>query len=122
VKENNIILEKTFQFALRIVKLFSHLKEKKVAHEISVQLLKSGTSIGANVEEAIGASSRKDFIHKLEISYKEARETKYWLRLMKESKLLDEKLSISFIADCEEILKIIASILKTSKVKTNPNA
>ena len=122
MKENNIILEKTFQFALRIVKLFGHLKEKKVAHEIAIQLLKSGTSIGANTEEAIGASSIKDFIHKLEIAYKEARETKYWLRLMKESELLEEKISISFLADCEEILKILASILKTSKVKANPNS
>ncbi len=117
MKEDNIILAKTFQFALRIIKLFSHLKENKVAHELSVQILKSGTSIGANVEEAIGGSSRKDFIHKLEIAYKETGETRYWLKLMKESKLLEEKLSISLITDSEEILRILTSILKSSKSK-----
>jgi four helix bundle protein len=115
VKENNPILEKTFQFALRIVKLFSHLKAKKVERELSVQILKSGTSVGANTEEAIGTSSRKDFIHKLEITYTEARETRYWLKLLKESKLLEEKLSISFIKECEEIMKILTAILNSSK-------
>lgn len=83
------------------------------------QLLRSGTSIGANIEEAIGGSSRKDFIYKLEIAYREARETKYWLRLLKEAELLDSKLADSFIVDCEEILKILAAILNSSKKSTN---
>ena len=115
MKENNLILEKTFQFSLRIVKLFSHLKAKKVERELSAQILKSGTSVGANTEEAIGASSRKDFVHKLEIAYREARETRYWLRLLKESKLLEEKLSVSFIQEWEEIMKILTAILNSSK-------
>ena len=115
MKENNLILEKTFQFALRNVKLFAHLKTKKVEREILIQILKSSTSIGANTEEAIGASSKKDFIYKLEIAYREARETRYWLRLLKESELLEEKLSISFINECEEIIKILSAILKSSK-------
>ncbi len=119
MKENNIILDKTFQFALRIVKLFKHLRVQKVERELCSQLLRSGTSVGANVEEAIGGSSRKDFIHKLEIAYREARETKYWLRLLQESDLLESKLANSFLVDCDEILKILASILKSSK---SPNS
>jgi four helix bundle protein len=115
MKEDNVILQKSFQFGLRIIKLFQHLRENKVERELCSQLLRSGTSIGANIEEAIGGSSRKDFIHKLEISYREARETRYWLRLLCESELLDKKLASSFIHDCEEILKILTSILNSSK-------
>jgi four helix bundle protein len=117
VKQNNLILDRTFLFALRILKLFGHLKTKKVERELSIQLLKSGTSIGANTEEAIGASSKKDFIHKLEIAYREARETKYWLRLLREGNLLEEKLASSFINDCEEIIKILTAILNSTKSK-----
>ncbi|HLK28888.1 MAG TPA: four helix bundle protein [Puia sp.] len=115
MKQNNLILDKTFLFALRIIKLFAHLKSKRVERELSVQILKSGTSVGANTEEAIGASSKRDFIHKLEIAYREARETRYWLRLLKESKLLEEKLAASFIQECEEIMKILTAILRSSK-------
>lgn len=115
MKENNVIVEKSFQFGLRIVKLFLHLREHKIERELCVQLLKSGTSIGANIEEALGGSSRKDFIHKLEIAYGEARETRYWLRLLKESDLLELKLAESFISDCEELIKILTSILNSSK-------
>lgn len=119
MKEQNVIQEKSFQFSLRILKLFKHLREQKVERDLCTQLLRSGTSIGANVEEAIGGSSRKDFIHKLEIAYREARETKYWLRLLRESELLELKLADSLIADCEEILKILAAILNSSKLPTN---
>jgi four helix bundle protein len=84
-----------------------------------IQILKSGTSTGANTEEAIGASSKKDFIHKLEIAYREARETRYWLRLLNESKLLEEKLANSFTKDREEIIKILTAILNSTKSKTN---
>lgn len=83
--------------------------------ELCVQLLKSGTSVGANVEEAIGGSSRKDFIYKLEIAYREARETRYRLRLLKEADSIEEKLADSFIGDCEEIIKILTSIINSSK-------
>ena len=75
----------------------------------------SGTAIGANVEEAIGGSSRKDFINKMQIAYKEARETNYWLRLLKEGELIEKKLTESFLKDCEEILKILTAILNSSK-------
>jgi four helix bundle protein len=117
VKEDNVILEKTFQFGLRIIKLHLHLKDKKVDRVLSLQLLRSGTSIGANVEEAMGGSSRKDFIQKLRIAYREARETKYWLKHLKHSELLESKLSDSLILDCEEILRILTAILNTSKSK-----
>ena len=91
MKTSNLIVEKSFQFSLRIVKLFGHLKKNRVERELALQLLRSGTSIGANVEEAIGGASRKDFIHKLTIAYKEARETNYWLKLLKEAGLLEIK-------------------------------
>lgn len=119
MKEQNIILEKSFQFSLRIVKRFQHLRDKKVERVLCSQLLRSGTSIGANIEEAIGGSSKKDFIHKLEIAYREARETKYWLRLLKESELLENKLAVSFITDCEELLKILSAIINSSKGKNS---
>ena len=117
MKTVNIILDKSFQFGLRIVKLFMHLRKIKVERDLCTQFLRSGTSIGANIEEAIGGSSRKDFVHKLEIAYKEARETRYWLRLLKGSSLLENKLAESFIKDCEEIIKILTAILTSLKAQ-----
>ncbi|CAN5603848.1 four helix bundle protein [soil metagenome] len=117
MKTDNIIVEKSFQFGLRIVKLFTHLRKVKVERDLCTQFLRSGTSIGANIEEAIGGSSRKDFVHKLEIAYKEARETRYWLKLLKGSSLLENKLAESFIKDCEEIIKILTAILNYSKAQ-----
>ena len=121
MKNDNVILEKSFQFGLRIVKLFVHLRKTKVERDLCVQLFRSGTSVGANVEESIGGSSRKDFAHKLEIAYREARESRYWLRLLKESELLESKLADSFITDCEEIIKILTAILNTTKNKQVPD-
>ncbi len=86
---------------------------------IAKQVLKSGISVGANIEEAIGAQSRRDFKAKLSISYKEARETHYWLRLLRDSQITETELSNSLIEDCNELLKIIGSIIKTLK---NPNS
>lgn len=113
--KENIVLEKSYNFALRIVKLYIHLRKQKVERELLIQLLKSGTSIGANVEEAVGAQSKNDFIHKIGIAYKESREASYWLRLFKDADIIDNKLSESFLLDAEELKKIISSILKTSK-------
>ncbi len=113
--KDNLIVEKIFLFGLRIIKLFHHLRKSKVERDLALQVLRSGTSIGANTEEAIGGSSRKDFIHKLEIAYREARETKYWIRLFKESNLLEDKLAGSFLTDCDEIIKILTAILNSSK-------
>ena len=115
MKEENVFLDKSFDFSLRILKLYLFLRKKKVEAGLCSQILDSGTSIGVNVEEAIGGATRKDFINKMQIAYKEAGETKYWLRLLKESELIDKKLADSFLKDCEEILRILTSILNSSK-------
>lgn len=122
MKENNIVLEKSYNFALRIVKLYMHLRKQKVERELLIQLLKSGTSVGANVEEAVGAQSKSDFVHKTGIAYKESRETSYWLRLFKDANIMEDKLSQSFLSDSEELKKILSSILKTSKGIKSPEA
>jgi len=117
VKSNNPVQTKSYQFALRIVKLYLFLKSEKREYELSKQLLRSATSVGANVEEAIGAQSQKDFIHKLSIAYKEARETQYWLRLLSDSGIIASQESETLLPECEELMKIIGSILKTMKSK-----
>lgn len=120
--KDNVIIKKSFEFALRIVRLSKYLNEEKKEYVLSRQILKSGTSIGANVEESLGGQSDKDFIARLSIAYKEARETNYWLRLLKESDILEEKIANSLIDDCIELEKIITSILKTMKEKTINNS
>lgn len=113
MKTENLIADKTFDFALDIIDFYIQLKDEK-EYVLSKQLLRSGTSIGANVEEAIAAQSKKDFINKMSIASKEARETKYWLRLLNKSKLtqLDCK---NYLNDIEHILNIISKIIITSK-------
>ncbi len=111
--KENVIQKKTFDFSLQIIDLYKRLIEEK-EFVISNQLLRSATSIGANVEESIAAESRKDFLHKMYVANKEARETKYWLMLLKESCLTKEDISKQ-VSDIEEILKIISSITKTTK-------
>ena len=115
MKEDNPVVEKSYAFALRVVKLHRYLCEEKKDFVLSKQVLRSGTSIGANVEEAIGGQSKADFIAKLSIAYKEARETNYWLRLLRDSGFLAPDQATSIIQDSEELLKIIGSILKTTK-------
>lgn len=110
MKQNNIIQDKSFSFAIRIVKAYKFLQKERGEFILSKQLLRSGTSIGANIEEAIGAQSKADFISKLSIAYKEARETKYWLKLLVASGYLTLDISTSLIKDIEEICKIIGSI------------
>jgi four helix bundle protein len=105
MKEDNVIQEKSYAFALRMVKLYKYLVEEKKEYVLAKQILKSGTSIGANAEEGIGAQSRKDFLNKITIAYKEARETHFWLRLLTDSDYLEKKLSKSLLADCEELKK-----------------
>lgn len=119
MKQKNIILDKSYAFGLRILKLYIHLRKEKIDGRLCSQLLNSGTSVGANIEEAVGGSSRRDFINKLQIAYKEARETRYWLRLLKDGEVLESKLAESFISDCEEIIKILTVILNSSKGKEN---
>ncbi len=113
--KENVIQKKSYEFALRIVKLHLYLKNEKKEFELSKQILRSGTSVGANIEEAVGGLSRKDFSARVGIAHKEARETNYWLRLLCDSGLIERKLFDSMSEDCEEILKISGSILKTLK-------
>ncbi len=115
--KDNILQNKTYKFAVRIVKVYQYLCENKKEYILSKQLLRSGTSIGANVEEAIGGQSDKDFFAKLTISYKEARETHYWIRLLTDTDYLNKSESDSLLLDVEEILKIIGSIQKTMRNK-----
>lgn len=117
MKTNNIVQDKSYAFAVRIVKLYKYLCDEKKEFVLSKQLLRSGTSIGANIEEAIGGQSDKDFFAKLTISYKEARETHYWLRLLTDTDYLTNNESESLIKDTEELLKIIGSIQKSMKAK-----
>ena len=110
--KENIIAIKTFDFALSVVNLFVQLK-KENEFIISKQILRSATSIGANVEEAIAAQSRKDFIHKMSIASKEARETKYWLRLLDKSNLTQIVVD-NYLIEIEHIINIITKIIKTT--------
>jgi len=112
--KENIILQKTYSFALKTIQVYLKLKEAK-EFELSRQLLKSGTSIGANAEEGSVAQTKKDFIAKFSISLKEARETHFWLRLLRDANLIELEEAQKLLVDCEEIQKIITSILKTSK-------
>ena len=113
--KENIIQQKSFAFAIGIVNSYKYFQTEKKEFVLSKQLLRSGTSIGANVEEAIGGQSKKDFIAKISISYKEARETMYWLKLLKATFYLDEKEADSISRDAEELCKILSSILVSSK-------
>lgn len=123
MKSENVAQTKSYAFALRIIKVCQNLQTKRQEYVLSKQLLKSGTSIGANVEEAIGGQSRKDFQAKLSISYKEARETHYWLRLIGDSGYLSEKEVAPLVSACDELLKILGSILRTLKQQAStPNS
>ena len=109
----NIIEAKSFQFAVRVVNLFKYLRTSKKEYVMSKQVLRSGTSIGANVAEAQQAQSRADFLSKLNIALKETTETKYWLRLLKEADYLEAVEYQSIYKDCVEIEKILVSIVKS---------
>ncbi len=117
---SNITKEKSFALAIRIVKLYKHLtqREKEKEFVLSKQLLRSGTSVGANIREANNAESKADFIHKLAIAQKECDETCYWLELLYSTNYITEKEFNSIHKDCSEMLKIIRSIILTSKNKS----
>jgi four helix bundle protein len=117
--KESIVQKKSFEFSLKIISLYKKLQQEK-EFIISRQILRSGTSIGANVEEALAGQSKRDFIAKMSISSKEARETKYWLRLLKESEItsLDVK---SLILDIDELIRILTSIVKTSQQNLTKN-
>ena len=111
--KENIIKEKSYNFSLDIIKLFKELISQK-EFIISKQLLRSGTSIGANIEEAAAAQTKKDFIAKMSIASKEARETKYWLTLLQKSQLVNKNYN-KYLIEIEEVIKILTSIIKTSQ-------
>ena len=117
----NILQEKSFAFAVRIVKLYKFLCEEQKEYTLSKQILKSGTSIGANIEEGIAGQSDKDFLSKFSISYKEARETVYWLKLLFATDYLTKEQADSLICDAEELCKILSKIIITTKNKFNQN-
>lgn len=115
MEEKNIIRKKSFDFAVRIVKLCQFMSKNHHEFVLTKQLLKSGTSIGANVRESTNAESGADFIHKFGIAQKECDETLYWLELMKETGYLTEIEFSSMAKDCNELMKIIRSIILTRK-------
>ena len=112
----NVVKQKSYDFALRIIKLCAWLKNNK-HFEISHQLLRSGTSIGANVEEALAGHSRKDFSAKMIVASKEARETNYWIRLLIDSSIIDKSKSQTLVTESEELIKILTSIVKTTQAQ-----
>lgn len=117
MKTGSIVEEKSYKFALRIIKLYRHLAEEKKEYVLSKQILRCGTSIGANVKEALQAESKNDFIHKLSISLNEASETEYRLNLLHDSGYISKKSFESVAEDCIELIKITTAIIKTSKKK-----
>ena len=119
MKKDNVIEEKTFGFSKKIINLYYQIINEKKEFVLSKQLLRSGTSIGANVAESQAAQSLNDFISKLSIALKETNETKYWLRLLHEFEFIDENKYLSLIADCDEIYRILSSIIISSKERLN---
>ena len=117
MREGNTVAEKSMEFAVRIVKLYGYLCEEKREYVMSKQLLKSGTSIGANVKEAVYAQSRKDFVSKMSIALKEASETEYWLELLGRTTYLTDEQYQSLQDDCGELAKMLIAIVRSSKEK-----
>ncbi len=111
----NIVANKSYMFALRIVKLYKYLCSEQKEYILSKQVLRSGTSVGANIKEAEHAQSKKDFINKMNIALKEANETEYWLMLLKDSDYINSSSFNSIHADNVELIKLLSSIVKTSK-------
>ncbi|MBA2735993.1 MAG: four helix bundle protein [Pyrinomonadaceae bacterium] len=113
--KDSVLRDKSYQFALRVIKLYKYIAAEKKEYVLSKQILRSGTSIGANIEEANQAQSKVDFIHKLSIAQKEAFETDYWLRLLRDSEYLTEAQADSLLNDCRELQKLLTTSIKTAK-------
>jgi four helix bundle protein len=112
---NNILADKSYAFAIRIVKLVQFLQSEKKEYILCKQLLRSGTAIGALIREAEYDQSKLDFINKMSITLKEANETEYWINLLHDTGYMDEKMFESFQIDCRELLKLLISTVKTAK-------
>jgi four helix bundle protein len=118
----SILRDKAFAFAIRSIKLYQYLVGEHKEFVLSKQVMKSGTSIGANIEESAHAQSRIDFVHKLSIAQKEASETNYWIRLLRDTGYVNAKLADSLLSDCEELQKLLTSSIKTAKRNINERA
>ena len=117
--KENLILDKSMDFSVRIVRLYKFLCDEKKEFFMSKQLLRSGTSIGANAHEAHNGQSKKDFLAKMYISFKEASETEYWLKLLIRTEYLSNEQGNSVLNDCVELKKILTAIIKTTKTSVN---
>jgi len=115
MRKPNAVADKSFDFAVRIVNLYRFLCDEKREYILSKQLLRSGTSIGANIEEALQAQSKRDYLSKMNIALKEANESLYWIRLFHATHLLDDKQKDSLFADCNEVISLLVAIVKTTK-------
>ncbi len=115
MKQENIVLDKSFDFAVRVVKLYKHLRYTLEERILSAQVLKSGTSIGANVREALRGQSRSDFMAKMNIALKEAYETEYWLELLYKTDYITNKEFDSIFPDCRDLTNILSKIILTTK-------
>ena len=118
MSRNSPVYEKSKRFASRIVRLHSYLSEKKCEHVISSQIIRSGTSIGANIAEAIYAASRRDFLSKITIAQKECAETLYWLDLLIENAFIDGAAAKDLLSDCDEILRMLVATTKKLRTST----
>ncbi len=116
-ENKNVLKEKSYKFALRIVRLYKFLTSEQKEYVLSKQVLRSGTSIGANIAEASQAQSKADFLHKLSISLKESFETQYWIELLRDSEFVTPEQSDSLLMDCCELQKIMTASIKTIKAK-----
>jgi four helix bundle protein len=114
MKKENVVLKKSFDFSIKIVELFRQLNNDR-EYVLSKQLLRSGTSIGANVFEAQGSISKKEFIAKIQIAYKESLESQYWIKLLKETRFIESKRADLLFKECTDLRNLLSSIQKTSK-------
>ncbi|WP_405399484.1 four helix bundle protein [Maribacter sp. Asnod2-G09] len=117
MNNENPLLSKSYDFALQIVKLYQELTKNKREYVLSKQLLRAGTSVGANIAEANGAISKADFSAKISIAYKESLETKYWLNLLKDSEYIELSIANGLIEKADELSKIMFAILKSTRIK-----
>ena len=119
MSQDNIVQRKSFEFAVKVVKLAYSVQKERKEYDLTRQIIRSATSIGANLEESMGGQSDKDFLHKVSISYKEARETEYWLRLMLEVELISKDQQEELLENIQEILRLLGAIRRTMKKKLN---
>ncbi len=115
VDKENTIIEKSYAFALRIIRFYRYFSEERHEYVICRQLLRCGTSIGANVKESTQAQSPLDFVSKLSIALKEASESEYWILLLRDSEYLTQEQADSLLCDCQELIKLLTKIIKTKK-------